>query len=458
MSIFLLLRSKVLPYCIPLIFMACNTGHSDKKQEHDSELVRSGPMPGYAGMREVLLWVQTTKAATVQFQYWIRGEPDQKFTTNKIKTAEKHAYTAKLIADKVMPGHAYQYEVWVNGKKQSFDYPLTFHSQKDWKYKTEVPDIKFATGSCAFINDSAFDRDGDPYGGGYQIFESICKDDPQFMLWLGDNTYLREADWNTRTGIFYRYTDTRSVDAMQPLLAATHHYAIWDDHDYGPNNTDRSFPHKNLSREAFHTFWGNPDFGIEGLQGCTNAFTWADCQFLMLDNRWYRTPNHCDACDCTVLGDQQIEWFIDRLIYSRAPFKFVAIGGQVLNTVKRYETYANLCPEERKRLLERIQEENIRGVVFLTGDRHHSELSKYEGDTSGPHIYDLTISPLTSGAYDAANENNELRVEGTHVGVRNYGILNITGPRKARKLIISVKDQKGEQKWQKTIMASEWDR
>ena len=52
---------------------------------------------------------------------------------------------------------------------------------------------------------------------------------PDFMLWLGDNTYLRESDWNSRTGFIKRYPHTRALSELQPLLASTHHYATWDD-------------------------------------------------------------------------------------------------------------------------------------------------------------------------------------------------------------------------------------
>ena len=111
------------------------------------------------------------------------------------------------------------------------------------------------------------------------------------MLWLGDNIYLREADWNTRTGIMYRYTHTRSLPEMQPLLASSINYAIWDDHDFGPNDADRSYHLKNTTLEAFKLFWANPTYGIVGDSGVATTFEWGDVQFFMLDNRYFRAPN-----------------------------------------------------------------------------------------------------------------------------------------------------------------------
>ena len=61
----------------------------------------------------------------------------------------------------------------------------------------DPPAFSFVTGSCAFINEAKYDRPGKPYGGGYEIFESMAADDPDMMLWLGDNIYLREVDFQS---------------------------------------------------------------------------------------------------------------------------------------------------------------------------------------------------------------------------------------------------------------------
>ena len=60
-------------------------------------------------------------------------------------------------------------------------------------------------GLCVYVNEAPYDRAGPEYGGDYGIFASIDAQRPDFMLWMGDNVYLRPADWNTRTGIYHRY-------------------------------------------------------------------------------------------------------------------------------------------------------------------------------------------------------------------------------------------------------------
>ena len=150
-----------------------------------------------------------------------------------------------------------------------------------------------------------------------------------------------------------------------------------------------------------------------------------------------------------MLGQTQIDWLIQALQKSRAPFKFVCVGGQVLNEAAVYENVSQF-PGEREQILSRIEAEDIRGVVFLSGDRHTTELSELTL-SNGRKVYDLTVSPLTSGPGHAREEGNSLRVEGTYVEQRNYAKLSFQGPRKNRTCQIEVKDTFGETLWTQTL-------
>lgn len=403
-------------------------------------------MVGYSEMKEVLLWVQTTQPAAAQFAYWDLENPQDTFLTVEKATSAGEAFTARLIADRVEPGRRYGYQLRINGEPLLFTYPTEFQAQALWQWRTDPPDFTVAAGSCFYVNEERYDRPGRPYGSDYEILTAIHAKRPDAMIWLGDNTYLREVDWYTRTGFFHRYTHTRSLPELQPLLASTHHYAVWDDHDFGPNDSDGSFIHKDLAVETFRYFWGNPTVGLPGQPGITTSFKWADMDFFLLDDRYFRTPNRLDAGEKTLLGKAQLEWLIHALVASRAPFKIVCIGGQVLNTAQVHETYANLHPEERAYLLQRIEEEDIKGVIFLTGDRHHSELSTYTNG-AGNAVYDLTVSPLTAGVARNVEETNELRVAETLVQQHNFALLSFSGPRTARKLNIRLYGVNGAELW-----------
>ncbi|HYF03295.1 MAG TPA: alkaline phosphatase D family protein [Patescibacteria group bacterium] len=414
----------------------------------------SGPMVGRAEMREVMLWAQTTLPAEVFVKYWEQGNPKEKFQTNKVQTIAANAFTAHMLADKVQPGKTYEYELFVGGLAVKRDYPLTFKTPPLWLYRTDPPQFSFAFGSCHYSNDSLYDRPGRPYGNDASIFKSIAAKRPDIMIWGGDNIYLREADWNTRTGIYHRYTHSRAQPEIQQLLATSSNYAIWDDHDFGPNDSDRGFWNKETTLQAFKDFWANPSYGMENFKGCATTFEWGDAQFFLLDNRYHRSPNNLDVGERTILGREQKRWLIDALVSSKATFKIIVMGGQFLNNVAKWETYATY-PDEQLELLKIISDEKINGVVFFSGDRHHTEMSRLERTGTYP-LTEFTISPLTSGVSTVAEkEENFTRVAGTLVMQHNFAIVSFSGPSKEREMKVTVFNKEGVELWNQVLKASE---
>ena len=407
------------------------------------EIIQSGPMLGHATMRDMVVWAQLKKPGDVILYYWDVDAPDRIYHSQSKEAKYEKAYTVHLLADSLLPGKNYEYQLEFNGEKIEALNEQTFSSLPLWQYRTDPPTFEFAVGSCAYINETEFDRPGTPYGKNYQIFTTINDSNPEMMMWLGDNIYLREVDYFSRSGIYKRYSHTRSLPEMQPLLARTNHYAIWDDHDFGPNDADRSYTGKVWTLEAFQDFWANPTYGFNG-EGTTSQFVWNDVQFFLLDNRYWRTPNERYTGDREMLGEDQIEWLIDALKYSQATFKFICVGSQVLNTADLYENYMRF-PDERAFLLKRIIDEEIDNVVFLTGDRHKSELSVIED--GGITIWDLTVSPLTSKSYNSIDEPNSLRVEGSHFATQNFGLLEVSGKLNNRLLTIRLVDADGNLLW-----------
>jgi alkaline phosphatase D len=409
--------------------------------------IKSGPMLGYKGFREVAVWVQTDSAIEVQFSYHAVGQAENLHKKVMFAKAE-HANTLTFIADELEVGTDYQYQLKSdNGNLLAEG---EFSTQELWQYRQDPPDFSFLIGSCTYVNDPHYDRPGEPYGKGLEIFSAMLEKEAEAMLWLGDNIYLRPADWESRTGIHYRYTHFKSQAILQEFWKKYHHYALWDDHDYGPNDADRSFINKAISLEAFKDFWANPNYGFNSRNDCiTGSFSYNDVDFFLLDNRSFRSPNERISGERTILGDEQIEWLIDALVGSKASFKIVAIGGQFLNPAALYENHSTYAAE-REKILNLIEQEQIENVVFLSGDRHKTELSKWEGE-SGLVIYDFTSSPLSSSSYNSFDEGNYLRVEGTHFHKQNFGMLKLEGSLKERKLIMQTYDQKGKLVWSHEI-------
>jgi alkaline phosphatase D len=411
----------------------------------------NGPMPGHSAHMEVTVWMQCHTGCKAYLEYWPENRPDDRARTTERSSEAHTAHVLKFTPAPLEPGTRYRYRVVLDGIPQEPADTLRFSTQPIWRYRTDAPDFSLALGSCTYINQEEHDRPGKPYGDGLGIFNAIADKAPAFMLWMGDNIYLREPDFS-RTGMLHRYTHTRSASELQRLLRSTHHYAIWDDHDFGPNDADGSYAQAALAREAFDLFWANPGSGVRGVDGITTAFSHMDIDFFLLDGRTFRVPGSMRTTAPQLLGKAQMDWLLQALKYSSAPFKMVVVGNQVLNPTAVYENYSTM-PDERAELLRRIEEEGIRGVVFLTGDRHFTELSKLDLK-DGRKLWDLTVSPLTAGPF-TREEQNPLRVEGTWLRQRNFATLSFTGPRNKRVMTIRVFDSAGQPLWERNIEQEE---
>jgi len=394
-------------------------------------------MLGYNTLREVGIWVQASDECEVSVRYWPSTDRSQVSNTKPQTVIREKAHTATVSVGYLEPGTTYTYQIIIDGEVADKGKERMFTTQKLWQWRESPPKFSFIAGSCMYTNETKYDRRGKPYGQGNDIFEQIANEQADFMVWLGDNIYLREVDWDSRSGIYHRYSHTRQVPQLQKLMSSMHHYAIWDDHDYGPNDSDWTYWNKDITLEAFKDFWANPNYGVGGTEGITGTFWWNDCQFFMLDNRWYRTPQ---AKDGQILGEEQLKWLIDALRVSKANFKFVCVGGQVVSDFAKYENHA-VYADERAALLEAIDKYDIENVVFLNGDRHSSELSRYTTD-DGQVIYDVTSSPLSSKSYDHDEEANSYRV-GNTIGEPNYAVIEIEGTYKERKATLQFKNAAG---------------
>ncbi|MGV1011034.1 MAG: alkaline phosphatase D family protein [Flavobacterium sp.] len=418
--------------------------------------IKSGPMVGYCEMKEAVIWLQTEKEASVEIEYYEKEFISNKFKSETYLTKKENAFTCHVLLDKLQPGKKYFYVVYIDKQKISLPYETSFNSKKLWLWREDAPDFTLALGSCSYINEESLDRPGKGYGSNYSIFESINSKNPDIMLWMGDNVYLREADWDSKTGIYHRYTHSRSIKEIQPLLAKTQNFAIWDDHDFGPNDGDRSFYNKHFTQQAFKDFWANKSYGLDVNQneGICSTFSWGDADFFLLDDRFFKSPNNRKTGEKTILGKQQLEWLIDALSSSKASFKVIAIGGQVLNTSARFENY-ECYKDEKNYLLDQIKKNSIKGVLFLSGDRHFTELSKISISET-QQLYDWTVSPLTSGISASYKEDtNSNRMEGSLFAENCFGIISFSGNAQNRQLKLTLFNKEGKELWNKIILKKE---
>jgi alkaline phosphatase D len=445
---------------VPMLAAAVLLAASASPRTGSKAALRSGPMLGYADLTEASVWIQTTADADVRLRYWPEGKGAESRTTAASAADEKSDHTALFVIPGLEPGTRYGYEILVSGAPARF--PAggttgTFATQAFWQWRANPPDFTVAVGSCYYSNEPKSDRPGTPYGSDPGIFRTIAAMKPDLMIWLGDNVYLREPDFGSVAAMKRRYALSREEPALQPLLGTARHYATWDDHDFGSNDSIWVNRFATESLEIFKRYWANPTYGTRDIPGVFGQFSWGDVDFFLLDDRFYRTPERLpESPDKTMLGKEQLRWLQHSLYYSRAPFKVVANGSQVLNSNSVNESFAHY-PEE-KELVDFVVRHRIRGVLFLSGDRHMTELLRVTPDGFYP-LYDFTSSPLTAGltsTVPAAEAENPLRVPGTLVNdMHNFGMLKFSGSCNERTLEMKVYDRTGKRRWARTVRGSD---
>jgi len=420
--------------------------------------VVSGPMLGPVELRDAKIWVEVSpEVKLVSLQYNKKGDKTRK--TVMYKGALGNDFNPLYFTVGGLDiNTAYEYRLLIDGKITSFGGQFT---TKDlWQWRKPIPEFSFLTGSCSYFNQPEYDRPGTPYGKDVSIFKAMANEKAAFMLWLGDAWYTREVDYYSDWGLWNRASHDRSVPEIQPFLKSMPHLATWDDHDYGPNDIGKNYILKETSRKVFNSYFCNPSSGENG-QGIYTMTSWGDADIFLTDNRWWRSADRMPDSvngqpnpEKKMLGDQQMEWLKNSLLYSSASFKIITVGSQVLNPVSPYDKWRDF-PAEYQELMDFLATHKISGVLFLTGDRHHSEIIKVDRPGTYP-LYDITVSPLTSGThvFGDAEKNNPYRVFGLDQK-QNYGRFSFSGSRGSRKLTVEFLGTKGEKLGEWTVTEKE---
>ncbi|ETV82577.1 hypothetical protein H257_05172 [Aphanomyces astaci] len=162
----------------------------------------------------------------------------------------------------------------------------------------------FAFSSCA-------DEDSDP-----EVFDEIASHDPLFFIHMGDLHYAN-LDVNDVAAFRGAYESMFASPAGTAMLAMELPMAyMWDDHDFGPDNSDGTALGRPASLQAYREYVPHyplvrPDDPLDTIQ---QAFTIGRVRFLVTDLRSQRTPNDApDIPSKTILGLDQKQWFKDQL-------------------------------------------------------------------------------------------------------------------------------------------------
>ena len=310
------------------------------------------PMLGHVSSSDARLWIKATGAAKWSVRV---SEQADLAAAREVEGAQlSEAFTGIALIAGLKPGTRYFYSVRLEGQ------PAT---ARPWPSFTTAPvegakgRVRFAFGSCVGKEpwlDAALWADLD------------ARTPVDLVLLLGDNHYANSPEPARQRAAFIAHRDHAG---FRSLFQRTPMYAVWDDHDFGVNDSDATQTDKELSLRTFQEFFANPAYGEPDNPGVYFKFTRGDIDFFLLDDRYHRSPNQApDDASKTMLGAKQLAWLKRELVASKAAVKVIAAGGewQVNGSDDSWRSFQH----ERKEIFDLLAEHKMKNVLLLSGDRH----------------------------------------------------------------------------------------
>lgn len=332
-------------------------------------------MVGHVGANEARIWIQATEES--QLGVRIDGR-----TVQGPDLIASSGFMGHVKVCGLKPNTVYDYQILLDGK------PATGQHAAHGKIQTAPEDGQSAKTRIAFS--SCFGREGKVSEAARQYIANLPNID--LMLELGDNHYADSTQPEVQRKF---YASQRGNCGWHAYARNLPIYAIWDDHDYGPNDSDRTASGQRHSLRTFQEHWANPSYGIDGIPGIFCTFSRGDVQFFLLDDRYYRDPNKAPGSPCkTLLGTAQKAWLKEQLTLSTAKVKIVALGSETQLHGHR-DSYTSFKAEQEEML---DFYKTIEGVILISGDRHFSGAYQIRGET-----IEVTAGPMGSRNYPTKN-------------------------------------------------------
>jgi len=400
-----------------------------------------GPMVGAVTQTSVPIWMQLSGDyfdAVVEYTTDPVAGPWKRTPPQRAKAQDN--YTLVIRVEGLQPGTTYHYRVLSNGKQDK--YLRGTPTQQVRTAPASLGRFRVAFGSCARIQNEPEQP----------IWRALAKYEPDLFFWLGDNIY---GDSTTPATLVSEYQRQRFVPSFQPIGRTVPQLAIWDDHDYGLDNFDRTNPIRREALEIFRQFWANPGTGLPDTPGVFFDYSYGGVDFIFLDDRYHRAPDEDpDTPDKEFLGKGQFAWLQQRLLASKAPFKVIACGSGWSRLKGPGGDSWSAYQHERTRLFNFIRDQRISGVVLLSGDTHYPYVACAPWSEQGGYdFYDLVSSALAQMLADT-REGAEQRIaqmlpdrmiRTPLLNINNAGIIDFDMTGKVPTLRFNVIDVRGKE-------------
>ncbi len=217
----------------------------------------------------------------------------------------------------------------------------------------------FAFASCAWT------------GSNHTVFDTIRSLNPLFFFHLGDFHYENIAV-NDRDVFRQAYEAVLGSPRQSDLYRTIPLVYMWDDHDFGPNNSDSTAPGRQAARLTYQEYAPHyPLMAGSGDVAIYQAFSVGRVRFIVCDSRSARSPwQAADTPDKTMLGTTQKEWFKEELIHARDNYELTVWVNTLPWIGDTGDDGWYVYTHERRELADFIKANDITNLCMISGDAH----------------------------------------------------------------------------------------
>lgn len=339
------------------------------------------PMLGHVSSTNASIWAKSSASAKLSVRIGTKPDLSGSRTVRGARLEAASGLMGLVVVSNLQPTTLYYYSILLDGKPAM---PRPYPSFTTAPREGEPGHVRVAFTSCVGYH-------------GYDAtagYADMARTNIDLLLMLGDNHYANTNDHGVQRKFYF---DQRATAGWRGLSPGTPTYAMWDDHDYGPDNSDGTLKGKERALQTFKEHWANPAYGEPDNPGIYFKFTRGNVDVFMLDGRYYRDPNKAtNLAHKTQLGAKQLTWLKRELLASKAPVKVLASGGewQGYGTDDSWRSFK----QERDDIFKFIEDNGIKGVLLISGDRHFTGAYQVEGKW-----IEVTVGPIGSDVASAKN-------------------------------------------------------
>lgn len=276
-------------------------------------------------------------------------------------------------------------------------------------------DFSFVFGSCQRT------------GSNSEVYDKMLRHDPLFMMVTGDFHYGNISANNVE-----RFYTAWQSGLLSPRLSSFYAQVpiayMWDDHDFGPNDSDSTSPARAAALTAYRDMVPHyPLASDSGLSPVQQAFSVGRVRFILLDLRSARSPYRSRDDDKTMLGVFQKQWLYDEIERAASTHDLIVWVSSVPWIDDRYTSDGwTYFRRERRELTEFVIKHNLQNrMCMLCGDAHMLAIDdgshSFNSDAEGPGFPVMHAAALDRGGSVKGGPYSH----GSKAGGGQFGLMDV---------------------------------